>query len=68
MAITILEDFKSFVLQSLASGRFGTKEDAVTEAFNVRRQRKEKLDSLRADLQRQMDQSDAEQNTTLHAD
>ncbi|MEP3478126.1 MAG: type II toxin-antitoxin system ParD family antitoxin [Fuerstiella sp.] len=65
MAVTIPEELQSFVSRSVASGRFRSEEEAVTEALSLLRQRESRLDALRADFQVGIDQLDAGQKKPL---
>ncbi|MEP3480589.1 MAG: type II toxin-antitoxin system ParD family antitoxin [Fuerstiella sp.] len=65
MAVTIPEELQSFVSRSVASGRFRSEEEAVTEALSLLQQPEAKLDALRADLQVGIDQLDVGQKKPL---
>ncbi|MEQ9588056.1 MAG: type II toxin-antitoxin system ParD family antitoxin [Parvibaculaceae bacterium] len=58
MAIPIPEELQTFVSRGVASGRFRSEDEAVREGLNLLRQREEKLEALRADLQVGIDQLD----------
>ena len=51
MSTTVPREFEQFVAQGIASGRFRSEEEAATEAFDLLRQREQKLDALRAEIQ-----------------
>lgn len=58
MAVTIPEELQSFVSRSVASGRFRSEDEAVTEALSLLQYRETRLDALRADLQVGVNQLD----------
>ena len=65
MTITIPDELQTFVSRGVASGRFRSEDEAVREGLNLLRQREEKLDALRADLQFGIDQLDAGETLPL---
>ncbi len=65
MSITIPKDFQTFVSRGVASGRFRSEEEAVGEGLNLLRDREQKLDALRGDIQAGLEQLDAGQSTIL---
>ena len=68
MAISIPEELKAFVSRCVASGRFRTEDEAVQEGFKLLRDREDKLEDLRRDLQLGIDQLDAGQKSRLNVD
>ncbi|APZ96746.1 type II toxin-antitoxin system ParD family antitoxin [Fuerstiella marisgermanici] len=65
MAITIPDELQTFVSRGVASGRFRSEDEAVREGLSLLRQREEKLEALRADLQVGIDQLDAGEKSPL---
>ncbi len=65
MAISIPDELQTFVSRGVASGRFRSEDEAVREGLNLLRQREEKLEALRADLQVGIDQLDAGEKSPL---
>jgi antitoxin ParD1/3/4 len=61
MAITIPEELQAFVSRSVASGRFRSEDEAVQKGRKLLRDREDKLEALRADLQVGIDQVDSGQ-------
>ena len=59
MSTSVPPEYQQFVAQRVASGRFRSEEDAVTEALDLLRRREQKLDALRADLQAGLDDIEA---------
>ena len=68
MTITIPEELQAFVSRSVASGRFRSADEAVREGLSLLKDREDKLESLRADLQVGIDQLDADQKAPLNLD
>lgn len=65
MAFTIPEELQAFVSRNVASGRFRSEDEAVTEGLKLLQHREEKLEALRADLQIGIDQLAAGQKSDL---
>jgi putative addiction module CopG family antidote len=65
MAITIPEELQAFVSRGVASGRFRSEGEAVREALKLPRDREEKPEAVRADLQVGIDQLDAGQSAAF---
>ena len=65
MPITIPQELQDFVSRSVASGRFRSEEEAVQEGLKLLRDREDRLEALRADLQIGIDQLDAGLQQTL---
>ena len=59
MTTSVPPEYQQFVAQRVASGRFRSEEDAVTEGLDLLRRREQKLDALRADLQVGLDDIEA---------
>ncbi len=59
MSTSVPPEYQQFVAQRVASGRFRSEEDAVTEGLDLLRRREQKLDALRADLQVGLDDIEA---------
>ena len=68
MEITVPDELKSFVSSGVASGRFRSEDEAVREGLNLLKEREQKLDALRADLQLGIDQLDAGLKQRLDVD
>ncbi len=56
MSNSIPAEMQEFVDHAIASGRYETEQDVLTEAFRVWRQREEELERLRVKLQSGIDQ------------
>ena len=68
MAITIPEELQAFVSRGVVSGGFRSVDEAVQEGLKLLRDREDKLEALRNDLQVGIDQFDAGQkNQTWRA-
>lgn len=65
MAITIPEQLQAFVSRNVASGRFRSEGEAITEGLKLLQHREEKLDALRADLQVGIGELNAGQKSDL---
>ncbi|MCA9065494.1 MAG: type II toxin-antitoxin system ParD family antitoxin [Planctomycetaceae bacterium] len=59
MTITVPPEFAQFVAERIASGRFRSEEDALTEALDLLRRREQKLEALRAEIQIGLDAIEA---------
>lgn len=59
MTTLVPSEFEQFVAQRIASGRFRSEEEAVTEGLDLLRRREQKLDALRAELQVGLDDIEA---------
>lgn len=59
MSTTVPPQFKQFVAQGIASGRFRSEEEAASEAFDLLQRREQKLDALRAEIQIGLDDIEA---------
>jgi antitoxin ParD1/3/4 len=68
MEIVIPDELKSFVSSGVASGRFRSEDEAIREGLNLLKEREQKLDALRADLQLGIDQLDAGLKQRLDVD
>jgi len=68
MDITIPKELQIFVSRGVASGRFRSEDEAICEGLRLLRQREEKLEALRADLQSGIDQLDAGRKSDLDID
>ncbi|MEZ6132161.1 MAG: type II toxin-antitoxin system ParD family antitoxin [Planctomycetaceae bacterium] len=67
MAFTIAKELRAFVARSVASGRFRSEDEAVREGLKLLRDREEKLEALRTDLQVGIDQLNAGQKSAFDA-
>ena len=56
MAVTIPEELQQFVEHAIASGKYRSWDEVVSEALRLLREREEKLDRLRSDIQLGIDQ------------
>jgi antitoxin ParD1/3/4 len=63
MSAVIPPEFQPFVVDGIASGRFRSEEEAVTEALGLLRSREQKLNALRKDIQTGLDDLDAGRTT-----
>jgi len=55
---TIPAEFEPAIREAIASGRYRSEEDILTAALRIWREREERLDALRAELQIGIDQLD----------
>lgn len=65
MAVAIPNELIGYVADGIASGRFRSEEEAVTEALLLLKERDRKLSALRADLQVGIDSLEAHGATEL---
>lgn len=65
MEIVIPTELKAFVADGVASGRFRSEDEAISEGLSLLRDREQKLKALRTDLQMGIDQLDAGQSAPL---
>ena len=59
MSLSIPQEYAAFIRDSVASGRFRSEDEAVTEALRLLQRHEKQLAALRADLQVGIDALDA---------
>lgn len=67
MSITIPSELKQFVDREIASGKFRSHEEVVSEALRLLRNREEKLDRLRSDIQLGIEQLESGEFITIQS-
>ena len=68
MSLTIPQEYAAFIRDSVASGRFRSEDEAVTEALRLLQRHEKQLAALRADLQVGIDALDAGDVSELDVD
>ena len=66
--IAIPEQFAAFIRDGIASGRFRSEEDALTEALRLLQTHESRRDALRSDLQTGLAELDNGRSILLDAD
>jgi len=63
--ISVSTEFESFINDEVSSGRFRSREEVVAEALRQFREREEKLEKLRSDIQNGIDQLESGESTLI---
>lgn len=66
MATTIPPELEAFVEREVASGKFRSRDEAISEGLRLLKEREEKLDLLRNDIQAGLDQLDHGQAISIN--
>lgn len=65
MDVTVSEELRSFVARGIASGRFRSEDEAISEGLKLLQRREEKLDALKSDVQIGIQELDAGDKSDL---